>query len=114
MPVGPLTAQMEQLATLASMSDGKTPEGVSPEATAASAAAASSAAGSHVSGRAVHHVKAFSGKGRTLSSSGSEGGQRATPEDPITHATRVVTQKTINSLRETESRLQQQVSVWRC
>lgn len=119
-PVGPLTPQMEQLAMLASVSDGKVADskhGDSPEAGAASSSSATSAGG-QVSGRTGHQVKAFSGKGRTLSSSGAQptggsgqltGGSRVSQADPIRQTARLIAQRTLSTLRETESRLQQQV-----
>ena len=119
-PVGPLSPQMEQLAALASMSDGDVKQKGSPEVGVASSAANTSPSGSghvsgsgHMSGRGGgQQVKAFSGKGHTLSSSGAAGELRPATDqqDPILHAARVVTEKALTSLREKESRLQQQVS----
>lgn len=109
--MGPLTPQMEQLATLASVSDGKTPEskqGNSPDIGAASSGSATRA--SHVSGRAGQ-VKAFSGKGHTLSSSRADqpkGVSGASKEDPILHTARVIAERALGTLRENEFKLLQQ------
>ena len=107
MPVGPLTPQLEQMALLASTQDSKaqsTKQG-SVEASAGGGVSSSSSV-------KAGHVKAFSGRGHTLSSGSS--GQIASSDvaieaDPILRTARLVAEKRLIDLREQESTLQQQV-----
>lgn len=95
-PVGPLTPQLEQLAVIASQGESSKPE-------------ATSSSSSSVSGKAGH-VKAFSGRGHTLSSGPTQSaGLQLQQDDPLLHAARLLQQKTTDALREQESRLQQEV-----
>lgn len=103
MPVGPLTPQLEQMAFLASTQDSKTQGNRQGSVEASGTSAGAVKAG---------HVKAFSGRGHTLSSGSS--GQTApsdvtVEEDPILHTARLVAEKRLTDLRQQESALQQQV-----
>lgn len=99
MPIGPLTPQLEQLATLASAPDAKNPESSSGDASAGVSH------GKH----AHHHVQAFSGKGHTLSSGPRSNLASAPRVDPVMRTAKLVAEKSLVDLRQQESILQYQV-----
>ena len=107
-PVGPLSSQQEQLAVVASLSEGKDGQASHEPTTTTS----SSKSG----------VKAFSGKGHTLSSGSSslqsEGAGRNQPsapkveDDPLMNAARMVAQKRLIDLKQQETVLQQKAGYY--
>ena len=100
-PVGPLSPHLEQMALLAS--DGKV-VGSKPTGGAETGQATPSMSTT----RAGHHpIKAFSGKGHTLSSSSGPTPQQPSNEDVLTQQRAALR---LSSLKQEESVLQQQVS----